>query len=661
MKKFFSIFLICFFLLSTFLFFMPIQTVYAAVYPYDGIIHADALGVHKTPDFSASSEVTQLVYGARVSVIGSSGNLYKVKYDGNKEGYVSKNFVTSVTANTLTSNISASDTYRTYCDNLKRGGFVESYCPYLYYLHSKYPKWQFKADVNNHTLEEASKSEEEKTSLQTSNSNYWYYKNGKPLINEPVKNGDDYYYINASTIASIMDPRNSLFEEQVFQFLHLEKTTNAMNSVALNTIVKGGNLSSYFNEFIQAGNTLGVNTLHLVARSIQEGANKRGYAPTKGTYTDDTGLKNLDGKTLNGFYNFYNIGTYQADGYSSPIHRGLAYAAGYIDGNSYGRPWNTPQKAITGGGEFISKAYIKNGQNTMHFQKFNVSTYSGSPHFAHQYMTNGHAPAQESATLYEAYSAGNLLNSSFEFVIPVYKNMDGNISQPIDKNGDSSLSDIKINGVSIFNGTNEYIYNLVTDSNTFTVVATPRNSKSTVTGSGNIIFVNDQAVVNLVVTAENGTKSTYKITVKKVLTASNVTVDSIVSKMAVKINGQFMYGIKPGTVVATLLNTVSNNKGSALIVDKNGKNKTSGNLATGDRITIRGTSENKTYIISVRGDVNGDGMVKINDLILVQSHILGKTKLTNEKLYAADVNYDSYVKINDLILVQSYILGKISL
>ena len=54
-------------------------------------------------------------------------------------------------------------------------------------------------------------------------------------------------------------------------------------------------------------------------------------------------------------------------------------------------------------------------------------------------------------------------------------------------------------------------------------------------------------------------------------------------------------------------------------------------------------------------------MVKINDLILVQSHILGKTKLTNEKLYAADVNYDSYVKINDLILVQSYILGKISL
>jgi len=97
------------------------------------------------------------------------------------------------------------------------------------------------------------------------------------------------------------------------------------------------------------------------------------------------------------------------------------------------------------------------------------------------------------------------------------------------------------------------------------------------------------------------------------------------------------------------------------ITDKDGKSKKDNVLVTGDKITIKGTSESKTYIISVRGDINGDGAVKINDLILLQSHILEKTKLTNEKMYAADINYDSNLKINDLILIQSYILGKLSL
>ena len=119
-----------------------------------------------------------------------------------------------------------------------------------------------------------------------------------------------------------------------------------------------------------------------------------------------------------------------------------------------------------------------------------------------------------------------------------------------------------------------------------------------------------------------------------------------------------MYGISPGTVVNTLVNSVTNNKGNASVVDRSGKVKTSGNLATGDKITIKGTTESKTYIISVRGDTNGDGIVKINDLILVQSHILETRKLDGDKFLAGDVNYDGVVKINDLILVQSHILEK---
>ena len=70
------------------------------------------------------------------------------------------------------------------------------------------------------------------------------------------------------------------------------------------------------------------------------------------------------------------------------------------------------------------------------------------------------------------------------------------------------------------------------------------------------------------------------------------------------------------------------------VEDNKDKVKSSGSFATGDKITIKGTSESKTYIIAVKGDINGDGIIKINDLILVQSHILEKNKLSNLYLLA---------------------------
>ena len=63
----------------------------------------------------------------------------------------------------------------------------------------------------------------------------------------------------------------------------------------------------------------------------------------------------------------------------------------------------------------------------------------------------------------------------------------------------------------------------------------------------------------------------------------------------------------------------------------------------------------------IRGDTSGDGLVKINDLILVQSQILKKIELDNYKFYSADLSQDGAIKINDLVMIQSYILGKINI
>ena len=128
--------------------------------------------------------------------------------------------------------------------------------------------------------------------------------------------------------------------------------------------------------------------------------------------------------------------------------------------------------------------------------------------------------------------------------------------------------------------------------------------------------------------------------------------------MGVKVNEDIMYAISPDIAVTTLINTVTKNKGEAIVTDSSGKSKTSGVFVTGDKITIKGTTENKMFVIAVRGDVNKDGKVTILDLLLIQKHILGKTKLENEQYYSAELNYDDKISILDLLLVQKHILDK---
>ena len=83
---------------------------------------------------------------------------------------------------------------------------------------------------------------------------------------------------------------------------------------------------------------------------------------------------------------------------------------------------------------------------------------------------------------------------------------------------------------------------------------------TTITGVGSYTFNNDVAVVEINTVAEDGGTAKYVITVKKVLPENIVTVEDIISKMAVKVNGSTLYGISPGTNASTLINTVVNNK-----------------------------------------------------------------------------------------------------
>ncbi|NLW15263.1 MAG: hypothetical protein GX038_03260 [Erysipelothrix sp.] len=65
--------------------------------------------------------------------------------------------------------------------------------------------------------------------------------------------------------------------------------------------------------------------------------------------------------------------------------------------------------------------------------------------------------------------------------------------------------------------------------------------------------------------------------------------------------------------------------------------------------------EYDSKIIVILGDVNGDGIISIADLMKTQSYILG-SELTETEMIAADVSKDGPVQINDFMMIQSHIL-----
>lgn len=59
----------------------------------------------------------------------------------------------------------------------------------------------------------------------------------------------------------------------------------------------------------------------------------------------------------------------------------------------------------------------------------------------------------------------------------------------------------------------------------------------------------------------------------------------------------------------------------------------------------------------VKGDVDGDQMVTLQDLLIIQRSLLGNSSLNDTQYYLADVNSDGMVDIRDCQYIQKYLVG----
>ena len=226
-----------------------------------------------------------------------------------------------------------------------------------------------------------------------------------------------------ATVSYYMDPRNSLFEDYIFQFENLKWVDGVYTIEGINSILadckylqgdkitytktdgKTGTINkSYAEVILEAAKENKISAYHLAARIRQEqGPGKSASSTATGKYT---GYK--------GYYNFFNVNAY-GSGSSTIIKNALKYAKE--------KGWTDPEKSIKGGAAFVADEYINDGQSTLYLQKFDVDNSDGSLYW-HQYMQNVSASKTEGSTILKTYKKiDSDLSQTFNFIIPVYENM----------------------------------------------------------------------------------------------------------------------------------------------------------------------------------------------------------------------------------------------
>ena len=206
-----------------------------------------------------------------------------------------------------------------------------------------------------------------------------------------------------------MDPRNILNDDNIFQFAELKYVEGAQTAEGINEITEGSFLEgdSITEALLQAGKNANLDPYFIASRLIQE-QGRNGTVLSRGCEYNDTVV-----------YNPFNINA-KGNSQDEIIQNAAQYA--------YEQGWDSLEKALLGGVEFLKEGYINVGQNTLYLQKFDVVDQDGSL-YTHQYMQNLLAPQSEANNMKEIYEASDTVDSALNFIVPLYENMPEEVSE----------------------------------------------------------------------------------------------------------------------------------------------------------------------------------------------------------------------------------------
>jgi len=610
-----------------------------------------------------------------------NGNYYhKIKYGNNLIGYISAKYTNPILTNTLS--VAETEAYKS---TLREKGFPESYLDYLVLLHAKYPNWEFQASITNLNFNDVIENEIGGKSLI-------YYTYGEEYRSKEEESYDaltdtyhrhptetNWWYAGREAIAYYLDPRIYLNESYIYVFEvlsydPLNHTRDSIVNMLSNSFLPKQD-TNYADHIMNAASMYQISPIHLASRIIQEQGVDGSIASSGGEFTYNEILEDGSVKehTYSGYYNLFNIGAYSSTTLNSPSVVGLVKARGGVNqtDTSYGKPWDSIEKSIRGGAQFLAESYISQGQDTLYYQKWDISPTSNT-RYTHQYMQNITAPVTETLTTYQSYKKiSNFFDQRLTFKIPVFNEgtLPSEISKhPVNTNSNNYLKEIKINGKLIDNFNSEVLeYNYIVNKNLMkvTIDASCISSSCNIDKLGIIELTEEERQqIKLSVTASNGSVRTYTINVIKIDDGTIIKpIDEILNNISVKFDDKYISGISVGTDILTLTNNINNytSLNNTIVKisykDINGNEKTTGSFKTGDKIIINNGVEEFIYDVLIYGDNDYDGEITILDLLVVKKIILNSISTNDLQNKASDVDRDGNITILDLLVLKKDILN----
>ncbi len=582
-------------------------------------------------------------------------------------------------------------------------------------LKKAHPNWTFTIFYTgldwNQVIQNETTAHHGRNVVPASNSSAWKCS----LCGETPYGGSSWRCASAATVSYYMDPRNWLNDSYIFEFENLSYNSSTQTAQGVQKIISDikymqGNTvtytktdgskatinKSYAQIIMDSAKEAGISPYHLASRIRQEqGTDSTPGSTATGTYSGYVG-----------YYNFLNI---KAGGRtnSQVIVNGLTYAKE--------KGWTDPEKSIKAGAKMLASSYINDGQDTLYLQKFDVDNSDGTL-FVYQYMQNVSATLTEGASAKSAYQNLGLIDSSIEFIIPVYENMPISICS-VPQESTIVTQSIRVNGTDVrvreIPSTSGAILTNVNTGDILLRIETAANkdsqniywdkvvlpdgrkgymSRSYIVQIDDVTNCNDSMITTTGVYLRNGpgTNNTTIITLLsegQILTRiekekynvdgytwdrvklSNGTQGYIASNYIKLVNSTKTSNdnfkiensnlvCEPETTIDTIKNKYSGQK--VTVTKADGTIVSSGNLGTGYKVIVN----DSTYTVVKLGDSNGDGKINSADLLRIQKHLLNFNKITDQAVIsAADTTKDGKINSADLLKIQKHLLNvsKISL
>ena len=639
---------------------------------------ASSLNVRSGPGKSYES-IGYVAEGDTLTIVGEQADAdgkvwYQIQF-GDGTGYVSSSYITIVITPEAEPETPEEPVVPDVDFETAIAQFPESYRDDLREIHALYPNWVFVPVDTGTTWAAAVEAQTVlgKSLVATTSPSSWKSTQYGAYNWDTGKwvglDGSSWVQASEEIIAYYMDPRSYLDETYIFAFLDYGSYDPAKQTVSgLASVMAGSFMAKEFTEgdttynyaevLIDVAEETGMNPYVLSAMILIE----IGSGGTSGSISGTV-------SGYEGYYNYYNIGAYAHSGRTA-IQNGLLYAKGGSSGSntSYNRPWNSRVKAMLGGAMYFKTNYVDKGQDTLYTKKFNVVEDGGGDLYKNQYMTNVQGVSLESKKLSGCFDEAAKAEA-LVFKIPVFRDMpqEESVRPTGDGSPNNKLASLSVEGYDLTPAfdTDTLNYELVVDSgvSTVTIAAEAKDSKAVITGIGTITLADGQNLLEVNVTAENGTVRTYQIEVaaevdeetpppeapKEPTVTTDLTLDAATG---------YLRGLPAASLTdAELLGRIAVTDGAAQVLDKAG-NPFTGTVGTGCVLRILNASGEtwKDYTVVLYGDATGDGKINSVDLFKIQRHILKLDTLTGPWLAAADGTRDGKVNSVDLFKIQRHVL-----